>query len=482
MKAVLVLMDSLNRHFLPAYGNDWVIAPRLTRFAEDCVTFDRHFIGSAPCMPARRDILTSRLSFLERGWGGIEPFDICFPETLSQNGVFSHMVTDHYHYFQVGGENYHCTFDTWDLHRGQESDKWISTVEQPAEPPHLGRWRPSYARNRTAFKAEADYPSQKTFAAAIDWVETNAQADNWFLMIEAFDPHEPFDCPQEYLDMYEDDWDGPQYMWPNYAPDDGTPEQLAHIRKQYAATLTMLDKWFGRFLDTLKAQGIYDETLIILTTDHGHMLGEQGLLAKNYMHSYNELANIPLFVHLPGGRHAGERRGQLSQNIDLAPTLLEYYGLGWDHAIHGISLWPALEDSQATGREFALYGWHGSTVSVTDGNHTYLRAPATPENQPLYQYGCMPGRLDHYWPRERFHEIDCGRFLSYTDMPVFRLPEKRPRSEFIKDTLLFDLEHDHRQEQNLAGTPIEQEYVALLKRAMRACDSPVEQFERLGLT
>ena len=70
MKTIIILSDSLNRHYLPMYGNDWVIAPNLKRFAERSVVFDNHWIGSAPCMPARRDILTGRLNFLEREWGG----------------------------------------------------------------------------------------------------------------------------------------------------------------------------------------------------------------------------------------------------------------------------------------------------------------------------------------------------------------------------------------------------------------------------
>jgi arylsulfatase A-like enzyme len=482
MKAILVLMDSLNRHMLPTYGNDWVMAPNIQAFAQDSVVFDNHFIGSAPCMPARRDIFTSRLNFLERGWGGVEPFDICFPTALKEQGVFTHMVTDHYHYFEIGGENYHTCFNTWDLHRGQEYDPWVSTVAKPEEKPHLGRWRAEYERNRSAFKREEDYPTQRTFQAAMDWVEVNAQADNWFLMVEVFDPHEPFDCPQEYLDLYKDDWDGPEYIWPLYEPDDQSPEASEHLRRQYAATLTMTDRWFGKFIATLKAQGIYDETLIILTTDHGHMLGEHGLLAKNYMHGYNELAHIPMVVHLPGGAHAGERRAQLTQNLDLAPTLMRYFGVPWEHPIHGVSLWPALADPAAPTREYALYGWHGSTVNVTDGQYTYLRAPATEENQPLYQYGIFAANLNRVWPREKFSEIECGRYLPYTDLPVLRKPEQKPRSAFIQDTLLFSLKDDYAQEHNLAGTPVEAVYVELLKRAMRECGAPVEQYERMGLT
>ena len=102
MKTILILSDSLNRHYLSPYGNSWVQAPNIQRFAERSITFDNHWIGSAPCMPARRDILTGRLHFLERDWGGLEPFDIPFPHLLrDEAGVYCHMETDHYHYFHV---------------------------------------------------------------------------------------------------------------------------------------------------------------------------------------------------------------------------------------------------------------------------------------------------------------------------------------------------------------------------------------------
>ncbi|HUV06106.1 MAG TPA: sulfatase-like hydrolase/transferase, partial [Spirochaetia bacterium] len=122
MKAILILADSLNRRFLPVYGNNWVKAPNIGRLARKSVVFDNHWAGSMPCMPARRDMLTGRLNFLEREWGGVEPFDVPFVRLLRQAGVYTRMETDHYHYFHVGGENYHTLFNSWRFHRGQEWD------------------------------------------------------------------------------------------------------------------------------------------------------------------------------------------------------------------------------------------------------------------------------------------------------------------------------------------------------------------------
>jgi arylsulfatase A-like enzyme len=198
MKTILLLLDSLNRHMLNAYGNPWVQTPNIDRLAARSVVFDNHWLGSAPCMPARRDILTGRLSFLERNWGPLEPFDVPLPLLLRQNGVFCHMATDHYHYFEVGGEGYCQMFNTWDFIRGQEWDPWVSRTAAPPLPAsHYGRLREQYEWNKTAFRDETEYPSPKTLLAACDWLEHNKDAENFFLMLDVFDPHEPFDCPAE---------------------------------------------------------------------------------------------------------------------------------------------------------------------------------------------------------------------------------------------------------------------------------------------
>lgn len=122
MRAIFVLFDSLNRTAVGRYGANAVKTPNFDRFAERATTFDSHFVGSLPCMPARRDLHTGRLNFMHRSWGPLEPFDNSFPELLGKCGVHSHLITDHLHYFEDGGSTYHTRFRTWDFIRGQEDD------------------------------------------------------------------------------------------------------------------------------------------------------------------------------------------------------------------------------------------------------------------------------------------------------------------------------------------------------------------------
>ena len=86
MRTVFVLFDSLCRKALECYGGTTIKTPNFTRFADQAVTFDNHYVGSLPCMPARRDLHTGRLNFLHRSWGPVEPFDNSFPVILTQYG------------------------------------------------------------------------------------------------------------------------------------------------------------------------------------------------------------------------------------------------------------------------------------------------------------------------------------------------------------------------------------------------------------
>ncbi|MCG8509950.1 MAG: sulfatase-like hydrolase/transferase, partial [Rhodospirillales bacterium] len=133
MKAVLLLFDSLNRMALSCYGGA-VPTPNFDRLAQKAVLFENHYTGSLPCMPARRDHHTGRYNFFHSSWGPLEPFDNSYSRLLSaERGVYTHLVTDHFHYFEDGGLCYHNTFDSWINIRGQEYDPWKPTINADLE-------------------------------------------------------------------------------------------------------------------------------------------------------------------------------------------------------------------------------------------------------------------------------------------------------------------------------------------------------------
>jgi len=485
VKAIVILYDTLCRRFLSTYGCDSVATPNMARLAEKSVVFENHWIGSAPCMPARRDMLTGRYNFLERGWGGLEPFDICLPHVLARSGIHSHIETDHYHYFQGGGEFYATTFSTWQSYRGQEFDPMPRKVLPDDNIDPTLTWNlDNQKRNRPRFQTDLDFPSPQTLKGATDWLRMNDDSDNYLLWIEAFDPHSPMDYPDAYDDIHSD---GLRDEFPIDALPEGLPperlDRFYEDRRKYANLLQMTDKWLGDLLEEVDRQNGWDDTLIIFTTDHGLMFGEHGHLGKNACHAWNEIAHIPMFVHLPGSKNAGQRRSQLTQNIDLFPTLIEYFGAEIEHAIHGRSFLDITEQDAPERHDAVLFGWYGKTVNVTDGQHVYFRGPASPDNSPLYQYFLMPTEYHHRMSADRFRDAELGHFLPYIDIPVLRVPgiPEFGIHEEIFENRCFSLVEDYRQRRDLCGTTAERRIQDVLVEAMQRADCPEEQFERLGL-
>ena len=342
MKTIFLMMDSLNRHYLNVYGNQRVPTPNIDRLAARGTAFDSHYAGSLPCMPARREFMTGRLNFLEAPWGPIEPWDDCLPvELRNQKKTYSHLITDHYHYFHRGGEGYHDLFDSWEFERGQEGDVWHPMVAEPEVPEFRGKNRKPYWVNRQCMDTERDedYPTPRCFMRGIEFLEKNGAQDNWHLHLEVFDPHEPFNAPAKYLEMFNDTWDHRYHFdWPPYAAVEEGQEAVDHIRKMYAATLAMADTWLGKFLDKMDEMDLWKDTALVFSTDHGHLLGEHGYWAKNYMFDYDELAHIPLVICSPHSERAPKRVSALTASIDIMPTIMEMHGATLPQGVHGKSL------------------------------------------------------------------------------------------------------------------------------------------------
>ncbi|MCA1808380.1 MAG: sulfatase, partial [Lentisphaerae bacterium] len=285
MKAIMVMFDSLNRHMLPPYGCDWVKAPNFERLASKTVTFDNSFIGSMACMPARRELHTGRYNFLHRSWGPIEPFDDSTPQILSQNGIYTHLVSDHYHYWEEGGCNYHTRYNSWEFSRGQEGDHWQPALGVKEMPESLNpRVAPSFGRqdfvNRKFMADEADQPQPVTFANGLKFLRDHHQEDNWFLQIETFDPHEPYFAPERFKQLYPHEYKGPLFDWPSYGPTQVESDALRHVRLEYAALVSMCDHYLGKVLDMMDQHDLWRDTMLIINTDHGFLLGEHGFCGK----------------------------------------------------------------------------------------------------------------------------------------------------------------------------------------------------------
>lgn len=483
MKAIMVMFDSLNRLMLPPYGNDWVKAPNFERLAGRTVAFDTAYVGSMPCMPARRELHTGRHNFLHRGWGPLEPFDDSMPELLREHGVYAHLVTDHQHYWEDGGATYHTRYSSFELVRGQEGDPWKGEVGDPPVPAHLGQFKRQDAINRGYVRREEDQPQARTFKLGLEFIEKNKDKDGWLLQIETFDPHEPFFTPEEYQALYPHPYDGPRFDWPAYGRVDAAERPYVdHMRYMNAALISMCDRYLGRVLDAMDAHGLWDDTMLIVNTDHGFLLGEHDWWGKLFMPFYQEIAHIPLFLWDPRLRIAGERRTALVSTIDLAPTLLSFFGADIPPDMQGRSLEPVIRDD-APIRDGLLFGVHGGHVNCTDGRYVYMRAPTRADNAPLYEYTLMPTRMRSRFSMDELQTLELAPPFSFTKgAKSLKVAGRASVDAHGFGTLLYDVRQDPRQAAPLRDNALEARMIRLLKRLMAENDAPAEQYDRLGLT
>ena len=285
-----------------------------------------------------------------------------------------------------------------------------------------------YLRNVQHFSKEDDFFAPRVMTAAARWLERSRDQAQFYLHIDSFDVHEPFHIPEPYRSLYTDDDPRKYSPWPLYGRvDEGnaalSDEELAWVRAQFAGKLTMVDTWLGRVFETLRETGLMERCCVILTTDHGHFLGEHGWVGKPAAPLYDTLCRPPLFVWYPDGAHNGERIAAITQTVDLHATVLELLGLP-PRASHSRSLVPLLLDKTAHHRDFAAYGYCGERVGVTDGDWTLLREHAPAPD--AYWYSSHSDELYRRSFAMRFErpappELEAGRFIPGVSRPVWRM-------------------------------------------------------------
>ncbi len=498
MRAVMLMFDSLNRHMLPPYGGSFIHAPNFQRLAQRTVTFDRSYVCSMPCMPARRDLHTARPNFLHRSWGPIEPFDDSVPQMLSQAGVYTHLATDHYHYFEDGGATYHGRYDSFESFRGQEGDAWKPSLVKISTENAVGRnakedpWSNHDRTNRTYMTEEHLQPQAQTMRAGLDFLNRHHDKDRWFLQIETFDPHEPFFTQRKYKDLYAEHYEayrkagGKMFDWPNYDFVRETPAEVEHLRVEYAALVSMCDAYLGDVLDTFDRLDLWKDTMLIVCTDHGFLLGEHECWAKIWMPFYEEVAHTPFFVWDPRSGKQNERRQALVQPaLDIGPTLLEYFGVQRTKDMTGCDLKDTVAHDKAV-RQAGIFGVHGGQVNVTDGRYVYMRAAANDDNQPLFEYTLMPTHMRNRFSVDELagDKTTLSEPMSFTKgCRTLRINAGRywGRHPGVRQTLLFDLQNDPQQLNPINDPTIEKRMIELLIAEMKKADAPAEQYVRLGL-
>lgn len=486
MKAVLLMFDSLRKNNLSLYNPDTPKTNSFDRIAAVSTIYNNFYVGSMPCIPARRDLQTGRYNFMHRSWGPMEPFDNSFPEILKNNSIYTHLVTDHKHYWREGGATYHVKFNTYEFIRGQEGDAWKGVIKSPNvkqdffEPERQVKYKNKSRQqdlvNRMFIRSESDFPLVNTMMSGIEFIETNKDEDNWFLQIECFDPHEPFHVSDEFLTTVKEsnNFGG----WPPYGIDNIDQNLTQTIKNYYEALILMIDKYVGKLADTFDKHNLWEDTLLIINTDHGFLLGEHEWWGKNMMPIYNEVANIPLLIHKPGQKNM-VHSFTLVQNINLAATILEYFNLEAPKEMIAESIQSKEKSNQ---NSTVAFGYFGSCLNATDGRYVYMRTPDYDKRHLFNEYTLMPTHINSMFSIKELKNASLTDPFNFTKgVPLLKIPSLSMTGFSRFGDKLYDLEIDKAQKYPIENLEIEQYFLKELYRIAVENDAPPEFFEIYGL-
>lgn len=393
MNIVLVVFDSLRKDCMGCYSSPpwWEVAtPHFSVLAEESLVMTRAFPESLPTLPTRRALYTGQRVYPffnanfrlkgdfvgAPGWGPIPEDQDTLAELLrSKGGYRTALVADVYHMFKPS-KNFCRGFNQWMFLRGQENDPYRSGPEPTPE--EIDHWLPpeiqtpgriNFIRqclmNMHDRVREEDYFNARVLIEAARWLEQNQDAEKFFLVVESFDPHEPWFVPEHYRRMY-DDGDGLEQVISGYSTMNMRPELLRRTQANYSGLVTMCDRWFGHFYETMRSLGLLDNTLLILTTDHGHSIGDAEYIGKRGYPSAPEVYDIPILIRHPEGIGAGTRSDLLVQHTDISALILEMAGVEPNSPIDGQSFWEAAVNSGTPIRDHVTVGWGGAMTVIDD--------------------------------------------------------------------------------------------------------------------
>ncbi len=406
MRLFLIIFDTLRKdHTGKTYGNDWIKTPNFDALAKDSIVFDKAYPEALATIPVRRAIHTGIRTFpfnqdmsilrtddyvSDPGWFPIPHYQKHIGEYMKSFHYTTSFTTSTYHQFKPN-MNFHLGFDQFHWIRGQELDKYradlrknkseinqlldehsLETKKHRAIKKYQRITLEMYFRNVQDRISEEDYFPARTFTKAIEFVKDTKNSQNTFSLIDEFDPHEPWDPPQIYLDLYADkSYSGGKIIQPIYSDNLKciNDDELDYLRACYAGEVSMCDHWFGHFINELKQMKLYEESLIILMSDHGHCIGEHSVVGKIPNFMYPELVDIPFMIKPPGGINGPKRiRKSYVQVHDILPTLFGFLNKEKPDVFEGIdlSIFVDGEDQLIKNRDYITCGYHLYTLYKDD--------------------------------------------------------------------------------------------------------------------
>jgi len=394
MNVVVVVMDSLRADHV--YGRRARTAS-MDKVARQGLRFLNAYPEGMPTIPARRAIMAGKRTFPFRGWRprwdglppqpGWEPVGSdgeMWTETLRKAGWTTGYVTDNPHLLRPVHRRFRGTFDRVELVEGQvplrrKPSRRVSRRELDHHLPKALRGT-SAERRMTNYLAmnppgrdEEDYNAAQVFRDGMSWIEWARARQPFALVIDCFDAHEPWDAPRRLIDMYGPARaNGVEPIQPFETPGaryrdlDLSRGLLRRMRQLYAAEVTLVDVWLGRFLDRLANLGLDENTLLVLVSDHGVLLGEHGWVGKRYSEMHQELTHVPLMIRHPGGKAKGRASSYYASTHDIGPTVLSVLGVREPRGMNGVDLSPLLNGRRPRRKRSYRTASYNTYVSAGD--------------------------------------------------------------------------------------------------------------------
>jgi len=415
LNLVVICLDTF-RYDLATHQAPWPVAlPHLDRLRAQSTLYTHAFGEGLPTIPMRRAYFTGERSFpwrfsfdtkgswpIGRGWHKIPPEQPTLAEVLLAQGYQTGLIADTYHLFKPTG-NFTRGFLAYEAIRGYESDNFrpgkITPEElahyvadpDPARHPVLTQ----YLLNIRGRQGEGDWSTAKVFTKASDWVLAASESLPFFLWVDSFAPHEPWDPPRPYLQPFglEARTDAIDAIYPvGYTAHELSNEAIARTRGLYLAYLAFVDRWLGHLLDTLDRTGLHRNTVVMLVNDHGTELMDHGQFSKAPHRLYTHNTQMLWMIRHPDAEATSSHA--FVQSHDLFPTALSL--LGVSHApVAGENVWPLRHAEAGRGRDHVIIGW-GSHASVRTLDWNYIVNFENPDNHPeLFDLQKDPAECDN---------------------------------------------------------------------------------------
>jgi arylsulfatase A-like enzyme len=403
LNLIVIVADTFRADNLACYGPKWLEAletPNLDRFAQRATVFADTYGEVIPTIPIRRTLYTGRrgipaYSFHQQdnvqlpGWQPLYHEDVTLSETLLEAGYINTLISSVYHQFKPSC-NFQRGFHLWDWIRGLESDFYGTSPHHPldisdlvsdeylAKNPGLRNSLSQYKANRHRWRQQGESVSQITVQAAIRWLNQNYAEKPFYLHVESFEPHEPWDPPQRFLEKYMPGAQGPSFIEPPYDTVPLSDDIKNRMRANYAGAVSCVDHWIGSLLETIKQFGLLENSVVVFMGDHGAMLGEHGQFLKGPDKLRRQVTHVPMLVHVPGNPHAGKKVEGFVQFPDVMPTVLGHLGLKPPSRVTGKDFWPLA--TGGTNHEFVVtsYGWVAAARNK-EWSYSRIWAPQAPE-------------------------------------------------------------------------------------------------------